>query len=171
MQPRTVLKELWWNFPVIVPLTWRWSSFTEVMYHWLLPVMALCHFFSSKSCLFNSSAVFIGFWSNLSIIVPVTWKAFNFTEVDCLLQELWPFVSFSYFIKTTEILVTLPPLSFFKGFYQTFRILFCHMAWIIFYHIYKCILSLVRFCGHNSSFSFQEIFIKLPNIVRTTWHE
>ena len=55
----TVFKGFWWNFPVIVHMTWRWSYFIEVMLDWFFTrVIALWHFFSSKSCLCNYSCSF-----------------------------------------------------------------------------------------------------------------
>ena len=50
--PPSVFKGFWWNFPVIVLMSWRWSYFSRFQ------VIALWQFFNSKSCLCNSSCSF-----------------------------------------------------------------------------------------------------------------
>ena len=55
----TVFKGFWWNFPVIVSMTWRWSYFIKVMLDCFLPELwPINIFFNSKSCLCNSSCSF-----------------------------------------------------------------------------------------------------------------
>ena len=56
--PPTVFKRFWWNFPVYVPMTWRWSYFIEVMLYWFLPELQPFGNFSAVSLVCNSSCNF-----------------------------------------------------------------------------------------------------------------
>ena len=54
----------------------------------------------------------------------MTWRGPYYTEVTlhCFLPELWPFVRFSHL--STDVLVSETTLSFLKGYWLTFRLLF-----------------------------------------------
>ena len=117
----TVFKGFWWNFPVIVSMTWRCAYFIEVTLNWFLPELWPFNNFSAVSLVSATPlTVFKGFWWNFPVIVSKTWRCAYYTEVtlDRFLPELWPFVSFSHFINRSS-------------------------------------------CLHNSSYSFQGIFMKL----------
>ena len=176
--PPTVFKGFWWNFPVIVPMTWRCAYFTEVTLDRFLPEIwpfgSLSHFINRSSCLRNSSysLVFKGFSWNFPDIVPMTWRCAYFIEVmlDWFLLELWPFNNFS-----AVSLVSATPPTVFKGFWWNFLVI-VPMTW-------KCAyfteVTLDRFlpdvwpfgsfshfinrssCLRKSSYSFQGIFTKL----------
>ena len=60
--PPTVFKGFWWNFPVIVPMTWGYAYFTEVMLNWFLPELWPFNNFSTVSHVFPTPlAVFSWF--------------------------------------------------------------------------------------------------------------
>ena len=90
--PPTVFKRFWGNFPVIVPLPWRWSYFIEVMLNWFLRELWPFNNISTVSHVFATSPRFFkGFWWNFPVIVSLTWRRPYNTEVtlDCFLPELW----------------------------------------------------------------------------------
>ena len=67
--PPTVSKEFWWNFPVIVPKTWRCAYYTEEPVDCFLPELwpfvSFSHFINRSSCLQNSSYSFQGIFMKL----------------------------------------------------------------------------------------------------------
>ena len=92
--PPTVFKGFLWNFPVIVPMTWRRAYLIEVMLDWFLPELWPFNNFSAVSLVSPTPpTVFKGFWW---FIVPMAWRCAYYTEVtlDRFLLELWPFCQF-----------------------------------------------------------------------------
>ena len=72
--PPTFFKGFWLNFPVIVPMTWKWSYLTEVMLDCFLPELWPFGNFSTVSLVSSTHlAVFSGFYWYLPVIVPMTW--------------------------------------------------------------------------------------------------
>ena len=60
--PPTVFKGFWWNFLVIVPMTWRWSYFIKVILSWFLSELWPFNNFSAVSLVSATPlAVFNGF--------------------------------------------------------------------------------------------------------------
>ena len=126
--PPTVFKGFCWNFRVIVPTTWRWSYFIEVMLDWFLPELWPFSNFSTVSLVSATPlAVFGGFSWYLPVIVPMTWRGSYCREVrlDGFLPvwELWPFVSLS-----TDVFVSATPPTCLKGFWWNFPVI-VSMTW------------------------------------------
>ena len=73
---RNSYRSFQWNLPVIVPMTWRGSYYTEVTLDHFLPELwpfvSFSHFINRSSCLRNSSFNFKGFWWIFPDIVPMT---------------------------------------------------------------------------------------------------
>ena len=70
-QPPTVFKGFWWNFPVIVPMTWRWSYFIEVMLDWILPEFLSFGNFSVLSLVSPTRlAVSVDFSETFQLLLP-----------------------------------------------------------------------------------------------------
>ena len=66
----TVFKGFWWNFAVIVPMTWKCAYYTKVTFNRFLPELwpfvSFSNFINSSSFLRNSSYSFRGISMNLS---------------------------------------------------------------------------------------------------------
>ena len=115
--PHTFLKVYWWNFPVIVSMTRKWTCFIEVMLNRFLP--KLWHFVSfshlSTEVLVSATPpTFLnGYWWNFPVIVSMNWKWSYFIEVMLywFLPELWFFGNF-----LTVSLVSATPLAVCSGF-------------------------------------------------------
>ena len=175
--PPTVFKGFWWNFPVIVPMTWRCAYYTQVTLDRFLPELwpfvSFSLFFSTEVLVSGTPpTVFKGFWWNFPDIVPMTWRCACFIEVmlDWFLPELWPFNNFS----AVSLVSAIPP-TVFKGFCWNFPVI-VPMTWrcacrteVTLDHFLPELWPFVSFshfinrssCLSNSSYSFQGIFMKL----------
>ena len=123
--PPTVFKAFWWNFLVIVLMTWRWSYFIEVMLDWflleLLPFDST--FFNFKSCLCNSSCIF-----QLILLKPSSYCSHDLKRIILYRGHAWLlFTSYGPLsvlaILSIEILVSATPPTFFKAFWWNFPVI------------------------------------------------
>ena len=83
--PLAVFSEFKWYLPVIVPMTWRGSYYTEFTLDRFLPeiwlFVSFSHFISTEVLVSTiPSTVFKGFWWNFPDIVAMTWRRY-FIEV------------------------------------------------------------------------------------------
>ena len=109
--PPTVFKVFWWNFPVIVPITWRCAYYTEVTLDRFLPewwpFVSFSHFKNRSSCLRNSSYSFQWSFMKLSRYCchDLTWRCAYFIEVmlDWFLPEL---LTFNNFLAVSRVSAT-----------------------------------------------------------------
>ena len=96
--PLTVFKGFWWNFPVIVPMTWIWSYFIKVLLYWFLPKLFPFVIFFLYEVL-DTNCSFQWIWMKPfsycphDLNRPILYQ--GALEYFCL-QDLWPFVSFSH---------------------------------------------------------------------------
>ena len=88
--------------------------------------MTLWQFLNGKSCLCNFSRSFQRIL--VKVTVQMTWRRSYFTEftLDRFLPELWPFVSFSHFVNTSDVSAT--PFTFLKGFWWNLLVI-VSMTW------------------------------------------
>ena len=145
--PPTVFKGFWWNYPVIVPMTWRCAYFIEVMLDWFLPELwpfvSFSHFINRSSCLSNSSLFTCYNFSTVSLVFATPLAvSVDFSETFQLLFQ-WPeedhiiprsgltafYQSYGPLsvlaILSTEVLVSATPPTFFsRDFDESFQLLF-----------------------------------------------